>query len=245
MATSSPNRPTRRRARTVTTALSALAVGVVATGAGAGVAGATQPAPLPHTPTSLTNRVLSVVDTADSNQASRTTELQYVNPKNNVSYLLTDQYAGSTPNYISWEKDTPKGTGHRSVDQIDIDPGQKSWSEQNATVASLPAPGLGIESTGKAVKQAITQGKATKQGMTKIARQTVLSLSLKPSSKSVVSEHLYVDPSTDQPIVEISRIKSGGHSYTVTSNWETASASRVSKVESKPAIPSGYTKSSN
>lgn len=54
---------------------------------------------------------------------------------------------------------------------------------------------------------------------------------------------LYVDPETDRPIVEVEQMRSGGKTFTVTSNWVRASVGAVSRLEAKPAIPSGYRES--
>lgn len=242
MSTRTDCHPARRRGRTVATALSALTVGVTVAGAAAGVAAAT-PAPGHHTPSSQSNRILSVVETGNDPGASRTTQRQYISPSSGDRYFLMDQYAGAKLNYVDWEKDTPAGAGHRSVDQIDVDPGQQSWSEQTATIPTLPAPSLGIQSSGQAVKQAVKDGRATVKGKTKIDRQTVLLLSVKPTAANEQSVALYVDPSTAAPVSETDVITSKQYTFTVRSNWEPATSSALSQLESKPTIPAGYTKS--
>jgi hypothetical protein len=234
----------RRRARAVATAVSALAVGSTAIG----VSNASAHTAHPHSTArshqaAAANRILRVVETGNDPQASRTTQKQYTDPRSGVRYLHMDQYEGHKTNHIAWESDTPQTNGKRAVDEINVDPVHKTWTEQTATLSPLAAPSLGIESSGQEVKQAIQQGKATEEGPAKIDQQQVLKLSLAPSDRSERHVTLYVDPSTDLPAAETEVITSKRHTFTVGSDWEQATPRAVSRIESKPASPAGYSKS--
>jgi hypothetical protein len=231
----------RRRARAVATAVSALAVGSAAIGVSNASAHTAHPAARSHQDAAA-NRILRVVETGNDPQASRTTQKQYTDPQSGVRYLHMDQYEGHKINHIAWESDTPQANGKRAVDEINVDPVHKTWTEQTATLSPLAAPSLGIESSRQAVKQAIRRGKATEQGLTKIDQQQVLKLSVAPSDRSERHVTLYVDPSTDLPVAETEVITSKRHTFTVGSDWEQATPRAVSRIESKPASPAGYSK---
>jgi hypothetical protein len=233
----------RRRARAVATAVSALAVGSAAIGVSTARAATAHSHPARSHQATSANRILRVVETGNDPQASRTTQKQYIDPQSGVRYLRMDQYDGHKINYVAWESDTPQANGKRAVDEINVNPVHKTWTEQSATLSPLPAPSLGIQSSGHAVKQAIQHGKATEEGLTKIDRHQVLKLSLAPSEKSERHVALYVDPATDVPAAETDVITSKRYTFTVRSDWEQATPRVVSRIESKPASPAGYSKS--
>jgi hypothetical protein len=233
----------RRRARAVATAVSALAVGSAAIGvSNAGADTAHSHPPRGHQAASA-SRILRVVETGNDPQASRTTQKQYTDPQSGVRYLHMDQYDGHKINYIAWESDTPQANGKRAVDEINVNPVHKTWTEQTATLRPLPAPSLGIQSSGQEVKQAIQQGKATEEGPTEIGHHQVLKLSLAPSDKSERHVALFVEPSTDLPVAQTEVITSKRYTFTVRSDWQQVTHRAVSRIESKPASPAGYTKS--
>jgi hypothetical protein len=234
--------PRTARRRAIATAVSALAVGATMAGATAGVAGAHPLGQLQRLPRALTaNRVLVTVETGNDPQASRTTQLSYVNPSTGVRYFDMDQYGNSGRNYIDWEKDTPKGADHRSVKQIDVDPPHQIWSLQTATLKALPAPDLGIQSTGQQVTDAIQGGKAKVTGATGRGGDEIVSLA---SFKGQTGDVLYITAHTHQPVEERQLIKSGKYTFTTISYYEKATPVALSRVETAPKIPSGYTKSS-
>jgi hypothetical protein len=162
----------RRRARAVAIAVSALAVGSTAIGVSNASARTahSHPAARSHQ-AAAANRILCVVETGNDPQASRTTQKQYTDPQSGVRYLHMDQYGGHKINYIAWESDTPQANGKRAVDEINVNPVYKTWTEQTATLSPLAASSLGIQSSAQEVKRAIQQGKATEDGPTKIDHQ--------------------------------------------------------------------------
>jgi hypothetical protein len=240
-----------RRGRRVATGLAALAVA----GAGAGAAQAHADRAQSH-PTSRAhqagsaNQILEVRSTLrkrghrHATNAGVTTEREYTDPRSGVRYLLLDQFPSvrGSVDYVSWEADTPQAGNKRSVEQVDVDSVNRTYSDRTATLSESPAPQLGIESTADQVRRAIQDGQAAKAGIRHDGGRTVLALTL-PSDRTVRNHVLEVDPSSDAPVVETKIYTSGRLTFDYHASFRAAASSAVSRIEAKPTAPAGFTTS--
>jgi hypothetical protein len=220
----------RPRRRVVATGLSALALA----GASTGVATDVASAGAAHT---RSHRILEVLSTGNAPGASATMMRQYTDPQSGVRYLLLHQYTARTVNYTSWEADTPRPAGKRSIEQIDVDPAARTYADHTVIRPDAAAPSLGIESTGDQVKRALRTGKATREAMTRVNGSTLLELKISPQDRSTRHDDLDVDPSTDVPVQETKTYTSGRHTFHYLAHFAAATRHAVSEVETKPARP--------